>query len=100
MILFYLQVAEVFTGHAGKLVTLEQTISGFKEILAGKYDHLPEVAFYMVGDISVVSWTIFHNSSFHFIAHLYNYATFLFYKSRYRPRYFKLTRFSYGKKYD
>jgi F0F1-type ATP synthase beta subunit len=49
------QVAEVFTGHAGKLVTLEQTISGFKEILAGKYDHLPEVAFYMVGDITEVS---------------------------------------------
>ena len=54
IILLYLQVAEVFTGHAGKLVTLEQTISGFKEILAGKYDHLPEVAFYMVGDISEV----------------------------------------------
>jgi F-type H+-transporting ATPase subunit beta len=49
------QVAEVFTGHAGKLVTMEQTISGFKEILDGKYDHLPEVAFYMVGDISEVS---------------------------------------------
>jgi F-type H+-transporting ATPase subunit beta len=51
-----LQVAEVFTGHAGKLVTLEQTISGFKEILQGKYDHLPEVAFYMVGDITEVSF--------------------------------------------
>ncbi len=49
------QVAEVFTGHAGKLVTMEQTISGFKEILDGKHDHLPEVAFYMVGDISEVS---------------------------------------------
>ena len=49
------QVAEVFTGHAGKLVTMEQTISGFTEILAGKYDHLPEVAFYMVGDISEVN---------------------------------------------
>merc|ERR1712076_280424 len=48
------QVAEVFTGHAGKLVTMEQTIEGFTEILAGKYDHLPEVAFYMVGDISEV----------------------------------------------
>merc|ERR1711953_897646 len=48
------QVAEGFTGHAGKLVTMEQTISGFTEILAGKYDHLPEVAFYMVGDISEV----------------------------------------------
>merc|ERR1712141_527783 len=48
------QVAEVFTGHAGKLVTMEQTISGFQEILTGKYDHPPEVAFYMVGDISEV----------------------------------------------
>jgi F-type H+-transporting ATPase subunit beta len=48
------QVAEVFTGHAGKLVTMEQTISGFTDILAGKYDHLPEIAFYMVGDISEV----------------------------------------------
>ncbi len=52
---FHLKVAEVFTGHAGKLVTLEQTISGFKEILQGKYDHLPEIAFYMVGDISEAS---------------------------------------------
>ena len=52
-----LKVAEVFTGHAGKLVTMEQTIEGFKEILTGKYDHLPEVAFYMVGDISEV-WNI------------------------------------------
>merc|ERR1711863_42339 len=48
------QVAEVFTGHTGKLVTMEQTISGFKEILSGKYDHLPEVAFYMVGHIDEV----------------------------------------------
>ena len=55
------QVAEVFTGHAGKLVTMEQTISGFTEILSGKYDHLPEVAFYMVGDISEVSAVVaFH----------------------------------------
>ena len=53
-ILVKLQVAEVFTGHAGKLVTMEQTIEGFQEILTGKYDHLPEVAFYMVGDISEV----------------------------------------------
>ena len=52
------QVAEVFTGHAGKLVTMEQTISGFTEILTGKYDHLPEVAFYMVGDISEVNQMI------------------------------------------
>merc|ERR1712132_29542 len=48
------QVAEIFTGHAGKLVTTEQTIAGFTEILSGKYDHLPEVAFYMVGDITEV----------------------------------------------
>uniref|UniRef100_T1GB65 ATP synthase subunit beta n=1 Tax=Megaselia scalaris TaxID=36166 RepID=T1GB65_MEGSC len=48
------QVAEVFTGHAGKLVPLEQTIKGFKQILGGEYDHLPEVAFYMVGPIEEV----------------------------------------------
>merc|ERR1712048_1222076 len=42
------QVAEVFTNNPGKLVPIDQTISGFKAILAGKYDHLPEVAFYMV----------------------------------------------------
>ena len=34
---------------------MEQTIEGFQEILTGKYDHLPEVAFYMVGDISEVN---------------------------------------------
>merc|ERR1712211_144112 len=39
------QVAEVFTNNPGKLVSIDQTISGFKEILEGKYDHLPEVAF-------------------------------------------------------
>lgn len=44
-------VAEVFTGSPGKYVSLEDTISGFKGILSGKYDHLPESAFYMVGDI-------------------------------------------------
>merc|ERR1711860_417618 len=49
------QVAEVFTGSPGKLVPIDQTISGFKDILAGKYDHLPEVAFYMVGNIEEVS---------------------------------------------
>nr|APA34002.1 seminal fluid protein [Nilaparvata lugens] len=48
------QVAEVFTGHAGKLVPLEETIKGFSKILAGDYDHLPEVAFYMVGPIEEV----------------------------------------------
>jgi F-type H+-transporting ATPase subunit beta len=49
-----LQVAEVFTNNPGKLVPIEQTIAGFKEILEGKYDHLPEVAFYMVGNIDEV----------------------------------------------
>merc|ERR1711874_178963 len=48
------QVAEVFTNNPGKLVPIDQTISGFKAILAGKYDHLPEVAFYMVGNIEEV----------------------------------------------
>ncbi len=45
-------VAEVFTGSPGKYVSLEDTIAGFKGILSGKYDYLPESAFYMVGDIS------------------------------------------------
>jgi F-type H+-transporting ATPase subunit beta len=45
-------VAEVFTGAPGKYVSLEDTIAGFKGILDGKYDHLPENAFYMVGDMS------------------------------------------------
>ncbi len=44
-------VAEVFTGSPGKYVTLEETLDGFKGILEGKYDHLPENAFYMVGSI-------------------------------------------------
>jgi len=44
-------VAEVFTGAKGTYVPLEKTIQGFKEILDGKYDHLPEQAFYMVGSI-------------------------------------------------
>ena len=47
-------VAEVFTGHAGVFVPLEETIRGFQEILAGKYDDLPEAAFYMVGTIDDV----------------------------------------------
>ncbi|RLQ88953.1 F0F1 ATP synthase subunit beta [Notoacmeibacter ruber] len=42
-------VAEVFTGSPGKLVALEDTIKGFKGLCNGEYDHLPEVAFYMVG---------------------------------------------------
>ncbi len=44
-------VAEVFTGSPGKYVSLKDTIAGFKGILAGEYDHLPEQAFYMVGGI-------------------------------------------------
>jgi F-type H+-transporting ATPase subunit beta len=44
-------VAEVFTGSPGIYVSLKDTISGFKGILAGEYDHLPEQAFYMVGSI-------------------------------------------------
>ncbi|MFA7084469.1 MAG: F0F1 ATP synthase subunit beta [Arcobacteraceae bacterium] len=42
-------VAEVFTGSPGKYVELADTIAGFKGIIDGKYDHLPEMAFYMVG---------------------------------------------------
>jgi F-type H+-transporting ATPase subunit beta len=44
-------VAEVFTGSPGKYVSLKNTISGFKGLLAGEYDDLPEQAFYMVGSI-------------------------------------------------
>ena len=44
-------VAEVFTGSPGKYVTLKETIKGFKGIVDGEYDHLPEQAFYMVGGI-------------------------------------------------
>ena len=44
-------VAEVFTGSPGKYVPLRDTIAGFKAILNGEYDHLPEQAFYMVGGI-------------------------------------------------
>lgn len=47
-------VAEVFTGSPGKYVSLEDTIAGFKGILEGKYDDLPEMAFYMVGGIDEV----------------------------------------------
>ncbi|MEP3629328.1 MAG: F0F1 ATP synthase subunit beta [Hyphomicrobiales bacterium] len=45
-------VAEIFTGSPGKLVALEDTIAGFKGLVAGDYDHLPEAAFYLVGDIN------------------------------------------------
>jgi len=44
-------VAEAFTGAPGKYVSLKDTISAFKAIVAGEYDHLPEQAFYMVGTI-------------------------------------------------
>jgi ATP synthase F1 beta subunit len=47
-------VAEVFTGTAGKFVSLEDTIKGFSEIINGDYDDLPEGSFYMVGDIEEV----------------------------------------------
>ncbi len=44
-------VAEVFTGLPGKLVSIEDTIKGFKGICEGRYDHLPEAAFYLVGNM-------------------------------------------------
>ena len=44
-------VAEVFTGSTGKYVSLKDTIKGFKSIIDGEYDHLPEQAFYMIGSI-------------------------------------------------
>jgi len=49
------QVAEVFTGQEGKYVPLKECIEGFKSLLAGDLDHLPEVAFYMVGNIAEVT---------------------------------------------
>jgi F-type H+-transporting ATPase subunit beta len=47
-------VAEVFTGSPGKYVTLAETIEGFKAILSGDLDDLPEQAFYLVGNIEEV----------------------------------------------
>jgi F-type H+-transporting ATPase subunit beta len=44
-------VAEAFTGRSGRYVPVKETVRGFKEILEGKWDHLPEGAFYMVGGI-------------------------------------------------
>jgi F-type H+-transporting ATPase subunit beta len=44
-------VAEVFTGSPGKYVSLKDTIAGFKGLVGGEYDHVPEQAFYMVGSI-------------------------------------------------
>ena len=48
-------VAEAFTGTAGKYVPLKETVRGFREILSGNYDELPENAFYMVGTIDEVA---------------------------------------------
>ncbi|MFH1116226.1 MAG: F0F1 ATP synthase subunit beta [Pseudomonadota bacterium] len=47
-------VAQEFTGTPGKYVKIEDTVAGFKEIVEGKLDHIPEQAFYMVGDLSEV----------------------------------------------
>jgi F-type H+-transporting ATPase subunit beta len=47
-------VAQVFTGFEGKYVPLKETVRSFREILDGKHDHLPEGAFYMVGNIEDV----------------------------------------------
>jgi F-type H+-transporting ATPase subunit beta len=47
-------VAEVFTGRAGKYVTIQETVRGFKEVLDGKHDDIPEQAFYMQGGIDDV----------------------------------------------
>jgi F-type H+/Na+-transporting ATPase subunit beta len=44
-------VAEVFTGSPGKFVSIEDTVRGFRELVEGKYDNIPEAAFYMVGSI-------------------------------------------------
>ncbi len=44
-------VAEIFTGTPGEFVSLEDTVTGFKAIVAGEYDHLPEAAFYLVGNM-------------------------------------------------
>ncbi len=46
-----MSVAEVFTGLEGKYVRVADTVRGFKEILEGKHDDIPEQAFYMVGTI-------------------------------------------------
>jgi len=48
------QVAEIFTGKKGEFVPLADTIRGFRDIVNGKYDHFPEQAFYMVGNIDTV----------------------------------------------
>lgn len=48
------QVAQIFTGYEGKLVSLKDTVRSFKEILSGQHDALPESAFYMSGTIEDV----------------------------------------------
>ena len=48
-------VAEVFTGTPGKYVDLADTVKDFKGVLEGKHDDLPEMAFYMVGDVKEVA---------------------------------------------
>ena len=47
-------VAEIFTGQPGKYVKIEDTVSGFSEILLGKHDKIPESAFFMAGTIDEV----------------------------------------------
>ena len=47
-------VAEAFTGQEGRYVSIKETVRGFREILDGKHDELPEQAFYMVGTIDEV----------------------------------------------
>jgi F-type H+/Na+-transporting ATPase subunit beta len=47
-------VAEVFTGTKGQYVPIAETVKGFKEILEGKYDDVPEADFYMKGNIDTV----------------------------------------------
>ena len=47
-------VAEVFTGSPGKYVSMEDNVAGMKAVMEGAYDDLPEMAFYMVGDINEV----------------------------------------------
>ena len=47
-------VAEQFTGTPGKYVPVKDTIAGFKEVIAGNLDHIPEQAFYMVGNLDEV----------------------------------------------
>jgi F-type H+/Na+-transporting ATPase subunit beta len=47
-------VAEVFTQRPGRYVKLKDTVDGFDALLRGEYDHIPEDAFYMVGDIADV----------------------------------------------